>query len=273
MSGGRRTRSERREMGARGGTWRRIARGARQLRTAGIALFLLVAVLAFGLVLALRSRDNGAAAPGTGIGNTPQWVTVTSSSPAAVQTAVVDSHMYQEVAAAAQTQLGQTLKQGTLGRPVLVHAYRPTPGMTDVWVVPVLASPGSQQVTALLDFAYDATNQRIRPLSFAGPFVQGDPEYGQPFPRYSASQASALFAAARVAQPAPSSQPELIYFPANLDKITGPTATVKWTAGGQFADLAIWRIPGADGRDYLVGNDGKVYPASQLPLAPDASGQ
>jgi hypothetical protein len=254
-------------MSTRDRTWRWLALSARRLRTAAIALFLLGAVVAFGLVLAMRSPGQSTPAA---IGNTPQWVTVPSGSPAAVAAAARQTHMYQEVAAAAKTELGKTLDNGALGTPMLVHAYRPTPGMTDVWVVPVLDHAGSQSVVALLDFAYDTANQRLRPLSFAGPFVAGDPEYGQAFPRYSASQAAERFASAHLAQPAPGSEPKLVYFPADLDKITGPHPAVHWTGGGQFADQAIWRIAGANGQDYFVGTDGNVYTASQLPLAANA---
>jgi hypothetical protein len=243
---------------------------ALQLRTAGIALFLAAAITAFALVLAARSPSHQAAPAGAG--NTPQWVALPSTAPADVTTAARSTPLYQEIVASAQTELGKALANGTLGTPVLVHAYHPTPGMPDVWVVPVLeGNDGSQHVVALLDFAYDAANRRIRATSFAGPFVPGDPEYGQPFPRYTASAATSHFASARVATMAPTAQPELVYFPADLDKISGTNPTIHWTGGGQFADLAVWRIPAANGQDYLVGMDGRVYASGQLPLAPNAS--
>jgi hypothetical protein len=256
-------------MGSRGRTRQRLLSLALRLRTAGIALFLVAAVTAFALVLAARSPSHQAA-PATG--NTPEWVNLPSTAPADVTSAARSTQLYQEIVASAQTQLGKALAGGTLGTPVLVHAYHPAPGMTDVWVVPVLdGSSGSQQVVALLDFAYDAPNHRIRATSFAGPFVPGDPEYEQPFPRYTTSQAMSHFASARVATIAPTAQPELVYFPADLDKISGTNATIHWTGGGQFADLAVWRIPAANGQDYLVGMDGRVYADSELPLAPNAS--
>lgn len=57
---------------------------------------------------------------------------------------------------------------------------------------------------------------------------------------------------------------------APVDVIAGPHPTVKWSGGGQFPDLAIWRLPAANGQDYLAGIDSQVYTASQLPLAPAA---
>jgi hypothetical protein len=66
-------------------------------------------------------------------------------------------------------------------------------------------------------------------------------------------------------------QAELVYFPANLDKLNGPHAQMTWTGGGQFPDLAIWRIvPAGGAKDYLVGLDGRVYLPSELPLASGA---
>ena len=163
--------------------------------------------------------------------------------------------------------LGHELAAGTLGTPVLVHVYHPTNGAADVWVVPVLdpSAPGAH-IVGLLDFAYDAAHAKMRATTFAGPFQPGDPEYGQPFPRTTATQATARFSAAHASLASAAGQPELVYFPANLDKIAGPNPTMQWTGGGQFPDLAVWRIP-ASGTDYLVGLDGKVYPASQTPLA------
>lgn len=251
-------------------------RGLRRVRTAGIGLFLAGMIVAFALVLAAQSNSPTAqtAGPRPGIaqgGNGPQWVTLTSTSPAAIQSAARATRDFQDVYNSPQTLLGQALRNGTLGAPVLVHAYRPSPDMTDVWVIPVLEAnaPGAH-IVALLDFAYDAAHQRIRPLTFAGPFVPTDPEYGQPFPRLAPAQATALLTRARGLVLAAGAQPELVYFPANLDAIAGPQPTIKWNGGGQFPDLAIWRLPAANGHDYLAGIDSQVYTATQLPLAPNA---
>ena len=252
---------------ARQRLWQRV----RYLRTAGIGALLAGAIIAFVLVLAAPSNSGAtgqrqATTPQSG----PRWVALASTSPAAVLSAVRATRNFQDIYNAPQTLLGQALHQGTLGTPVLVHAYHPTPGMTDVWVIPVLEAnaPGSH-IVALLDFAYDSAHQQIHPLTFAGPFVPTDPEYGQPFPRVTPAHAAALVAGARPQAGVPGVQPQLVYFPANQDAISGPHATA-WSGGGQFPDLAIWLMPGAGGNDYLAGLDGKVYTASQLPLAPAA---
>lgn len=237
----------------------------------------LAAVVAFALALAAPGRSTADKGAGAGDGGTtaPQWATLPAASPTNVLQAVESSSFYQQIRSSATTLLGDTLQHATLGTPVLVRVYHPAPGQYDVYVVPVLqgaaGSGGQQQVVALLDVAYDAKGSRITPLSIAGPFAAGDPEYQKPFPRFSADQARARFAAAHVAAMAAGTAPALIYFPADLARINDPRSSQKWTTGGQFPDLAVWLIRGADGHDYVVGLDGQVVAASSLPFAPNAS--
>ena len=254
------TRHERRAARRRRG---QIARRLRLLRTVGIAAFMLATIAAFVIALAAH----GDTTPRQPAAASPDWVSLTSTAPADVLAAARSTRTYQTTLAAPQTALGGVLRTGTLGTPVLVRVYHATNGATDVWVIPVTdaAAPGAH-IVALLDFAYDAAHSRIRATTFAGPFQPGDPEYGQPFPRATASQATARFGAAHAGQSAQAGSPELVYFPAALDKITGPNPSIHWTGGGQFPDLAVWRIP-SGGADYLVGVDGQVYSANQLPLA------
>jgi hypothetical protein len=246
----------------------RRARTIRYLRTGAIGLFLVGMIAAFVIVLALpdNAPASSGAAGGAHAGN--DWVGLRSTTSADLLAAVRSTTLYQEVAASPQTRLGQALRTGTLGTPVLVRAYRPTRGMPDVWVVPVLAS--GAHVVALLDFAYDRAHARIRAVSFAGPFVPTDPEFGQPFPRVTPGIALARVQQARRLNVAGGRQPQLVYFPADLNALNDPHSKLKWSGGGQFPDLAVWQVPATDGHDYLVGVDGVVYTTAQLPLAPNA---
>lgn len=277
MSGTRRPRWLRREQVGQSRTWRQLLAHVGHVRTGIIALFLVAAITAFALVLAAPSNASHQSASSAGDGNTPHWVQVPSNKPQDVREAARSSALYQQVLASAQTLLGQTLRDGTLGTPTLVRVYHPAPGMSDVWVVPVLkdAVPGlntpGPHVVALLDFAYDAPNNRIRPLTFSGPFVASDPQFGKPFPQVDAAAAISAVARARGQLLAAGQQPELIYFPADFAKIAGPNASILWRGGGQFADFAMWRVPAADGHDYIVGINGTVYTADQLPFSPQAS--
>ncbi|HEX8034001.1 MAG TPA: hypothetical protein VF510_09150 [Ktedonobacterales bacterium] len=266
----------------------RLARWLRQrpyagsyFRAAVIGLFLIGSAVAFAMVLIAQPVPSsigpihlptlGQANTTTQPGNTtpnPAWVGVKSTQSGDITAAARATRTFQSVQAS-QTPLGNLLRTGTLGTPVLVHAYRPTPGMLDIWVIPVLQSADAH-VVALLDFAYDKGQQRLHATTFAGPFSQGDPAYGQPFPRMTMQDALTQAQNKRHISMMSGTQPQLVYFPVDLDKTTGPHATIQWTGGGQFADSAIWLLRGADAKDYLVGNNGEVYTPDQLPLSPQA---
>ena len=261
----------RRGRGGRMRQRRKLLRQVVRLRTIGIGTLMVGMLLAFAIVLAFQV--NGRQQP-----DTSGWVRLASTAPGDVLSAARATATYQSVATAG-TPLGRAIQDGTLGTPTLVHVYHPTPGMLDVWVIPVLeqsvpglSSPGPH-VVALLDFSYDATNNRIRATSFAGPFVPGDPEYGQPFPQVAAPAAQSLVAHAGLAPAPGTTPPELVYFPVNLDHVVGPHATATWTGGGQFPDLAVWRVAGGQGVDYMVGLDHHVYTSAQLPLQSSGAGQ
>lgn len=253
-----------------------LGRLALRLRTGAIALVLLISVVAcvaaaagVALTAAGKSASLGSANRG------PQWISLRSSQPADVLQAARATSAFQAASHAPQTTLGRALASGVLRTPVLVHVYHPTPGTYDVWVIPVADASG--RIVALLDFNYDARHQRLSANSFAGPFVSSDPEFGQPFPRLSLQQARATLAQRRTgasggggalsAAALAAAQAELVYFPANLDRLNDPRHPLKWSGGGQFPDLAVWRfaMPGAP--DTIVGLDGGAYAPSQLPLA------
>lgn len=298
-----RARASRRARTASERRWQAVGSLLRRLRVVALAIGAVVAVGAFALALASAAPPEGSAAGSQGsAAPAPNWVTLASTSPADVIRAARATQAFQDVYNAPQTLSGHALRGGTLGTPVLVHVYRPTPGLLDVYVIPVIApalAPAGSHIVMLLDFRYDRAHGRLRAETFAGPFVPSDPEYGQPFPRLSAQQALARFTAQQgavtqqsaaqtgvggaagaavaaavgfgAAPSAVTPQTELIYFPANLDQLNNASHPVTWTGGGQFPDLAVWRI-GAPGRpDTIIGIDGRSYSVAQLPLAPGAA--
>jgi hypothetical protein len=259
----------------RSGRWRkRIAGSARNLRLAALLALLAVMIVAFAIALATQTRVD----PQPGASAQNGWIHLASTSSADVLKAARSTTLYQEVATHPQTLLGQAIHAGSLGTPQLVHAFHPLHGMYDVWVIPLMQSnvPGlngaGPHVVAMLDLDYDAAHQRVRATSFAGPFQPGDPAYGRPFPQQTQQTASADFTQITHAQTAVNVRPELVYFPADLDAISGPNATFHWTAGGQFPDLAVWHVRSTDSHDFIVGLDGFVYPAEKLPFAKGVSG-
>jgi hypothetical protein len=255
--------------------WRqRIAGSARSVRL--VALLSLLAVMIVAFAIALATQTSSQPQPESRVKE--QWISLTSTSAADVLAAARATTLYREVAAHPETLLGQAVRAGSLGTPQLVHVFRPRPGMYDVWVIPLtqsnvpgLSAPGPH-VVGMLDLDYDAAHHCVRAVSFAGPLQPGDPAYGRPFPQQTQQAAAAAFANTTHAQMAVNLRPELVYFPADLDAIAGVHATLHWTAGGQFADLAVWHVRSADGHDFIAGLDGRVYAAEQLPLAKGAAG-
>ena len=58
---------------------------------------------------------------------------------------------------------------------------------------------------------------------------------------------------------------QLVYFPVNA--YSQATGKIMWVAGGEYPADPLWFIPGADGQDHIVGADGHVYYANQLPIS------
>jgi hypothetical protein len=56
-------------------------------------------------------------------------------------------------------------------------------------------------------------------------------------------------------------RPYLIYAPIDYAAV----ATGKWNGGGAWG-TPLWLVPGADGQNRVVADDGKVYLPAQLPL-------
>jgi hypothetical protein len=245
----------------------------RNVRLAALLSLLAVMILAFVIALATQTS----VVPQPEAKGPDGWISLPSASSADVLTAARATTIYQEAAAHPETLLGQAIRAGALGTPQLVHVFHPLPGMYDVWVVPLMQSnvPGlsaaGPHVMGMLDLDYDAAHHRVRAVSFAGPFQSGEPAYGQPFPQQTQQTASATFTSASRIKMSVNVRPELVYFPADLDAIAGDHATVHWTAGGQFPDLAVWHMRSTDNHDYIVGLDHQVYPAEKLPFAKGAS--
>jgi hypothetical protein len=226
------------------------------------ALLALLAVMIGAFAIALATQTGGDPQPEA---KSPDgWIRLASTSSADVLAAARATTLYREVAAHPETLLGQAIHAGSLGEPQLVHVFHPLPGMYDVWVIPLMQSnvPGlsaaGPHVVAMLDLDYDAAHHRVRVVSFAGPFQPGEPAYGRPFPQQTQQTASAAFTSATRIKMSVNVRPELVYFPADLDVIAGAHAKIHWTAGGQFVDLAVWRVRSVDNHDFIVGLDSQV---------------
>lgn len=263
----------------------RAARGQRSEQTAkrrltsllGNAAFLLLGLslltLGGALVVAgqrfpVNSAANGGSLTGQGAPqaqNTSQspvgeWIPLHSTAPADILAAARKSSMFQQNLSGGGDHVSDLSRLGT---PVLVRAIQPAGAVAgefpDFYVVPILN--GSGATTDAAELALNAPHTAIQVtaiVTYSQPRAHGD------IARVTPSAALAAVSAQQHAALRSGAAPQLVYFPADAD--AQATGQVVWTGGGEFPADPIWLVPGADGRDHLVGVDGKAYYRSQLPL-------
>jgi hypothetical protein len=155
-----------------------------------------------------------------------------------------------------------------LGSPVFVQAMQPVgaaapSGAGAVWpdfyVIPILDVQGNTT---------DAAEAQLNPTHTAL-HVIAIVTYTHPRPAGTVTAVTMADAVAAVAAQAHTtvragSQPRLVYVP--IDAAAQETGKIVWTAGGESPADPLWLIPGADGQDRVVGNDSRLYTATQLPV-------
>lgn len=264
----------------------RAARGHRSARAntrrlptlLGNAAFLLLglAVLMLGAALVVTSQRlpvSSAASAGSSSTTDPAgsravqaqaspggWIPLRSTAPADILAAARQSSLFQENLAGSGDHVSSLSR---LGPPVLVRALQP-PGAAagqypDFYVVPILNASGA--ATDAAELALNQAHTAIQVIAIV--------TYSQPHPhgaiaRQTAATAVAAVGAQQHSALRPGASPQLIYFPA--DAAAQETGQVTWTGGGEFPADPIWLVPGTDGRDHLVGVDGRTYSPQQLPL-------
>ena len=190
----------------------------------------------------------------------PRWFSVSAASPSAVAAAIVGSADYATISA----QYGCA----SLDAPALVHAYGAHTGMDyyddDHWVVSVRGISGLR--CGLFDFVYDRAHQRMRFSSY-GALTPQDPHALQAFPYIASSVALARLQSQRGLRMQPGTQPELIFFPIDPSYPVLTSPVHKWAGGGNSAMNPMWRLVGADGRDYFMGANLAFYTQQELPIA------
>lgn len=206
-----------------------------------------------------RSATSAASATAPATQTAPgEWIALRSTGAADILAAARQSSLFQED----QSQSGDHADLSRLGAPVLVRAIQP-PGAPaglypDFYVAPVLDASGA---------ATDAAELELNPAHTAIQVVAivtySQPHAGGAIASMTASGAVAAVSAQHHSALRAGASPQLVYFPA--DAATQQAAA--WTGGGEFPADPIWLVPGADGSDHLVGDDGRAYYTSQLPLA------
>lgn len=152
------------------------------------------------------------------------------------------------------------------GTPVLVHPIHMHTGQDfndcPHWLLPLHDSAG--HLVALVDYVYDYPHKYVR-FAYAGTIFPGDPRYSNPFPYLSAEQAKALLKSARGMDTKVDPAPELIFLPIDIGLPEQPGSAYNWRGGGAVPSDPIWLLAGVDGRDYLIGEDKRVYTLHDIP--------
>jgi hypothetical protein len=130
---------------------------------------------------------------------------------------------------------------------------------SDYYDIPIHDSSGANIAVAQLQL--DSAHSSI--------IVAAITTYAQPLPhdtltKMSATQAVSAVQAKSGVSLLQGQQPRLVYFPG--DHVAQATGKITWVAGGEMPYDPIWAVPGADGKDHVVGTDGQVYTTDQLPL-------
>ena len=230
----------------------------------GLSILALAAVIAFATTHAPIKQLNSGAPAGVGAASQSSgngdWIPLRSTSARDI------------VAAARKSQLFLQRSNGSgdhvtnlahLGTPILVTALQP-PGANagtypDFYVLPILDNKG--MVTDAAELQLNAKHSAIHVIAivtYSQPHAQGAIQ------RVTPTAAQGAVRSQRHVTIQTDAAPTLIYFPG--DPISQETGQVVWTGGGEFPADPIWLVRGADGSEYVVGTDGKVYDISQLPM-------
>lgn len=226
-------------------------------------LLLAVAVVFFAVVIILATRhgpsstpESDAAAQATSdAGN--GWITITSDSPEAIIAAAHKTTLFN----VNRSNGGDYLDISHLEAPVYVQALHTAGSISspDYYIIPVDDTTGAMVGAA--ELALNPTHTAIQLTSII--------TYSSPRPHSQLSLVEQSTALANLSTQKRISlrtgaQPQLIYVP--IDSTALETGEITWDGGGLFPADPIWLIPGADGKDYVVGSDGHAYDMSSIPI-------
>jgi hypothetical protein len=189
-----------------------------------------------------------------------QWIALASTSPADVLAAARQSSMLQQNVAGSGDHASNVSR---LGSPIFVRALQPAGAAAgqfpDFYVVPILDPSGA--ATDAAELALNPSHTAIQVIAIV---TYSQSHADGAVVQMSASAAVATVQAQQHTDLRAGGVPELIYFPADAAALG--SGQVTWAAGGEFPADPIWLVPGADGRDHLVGNDRRTYAPDQLPM-------
>lgn len=249
--------------------WRRRSDLAAAGSGSRVGAFICLLVLAVVAACGQRSSPAGARAGATvtsaltsAVSTTPAvdygaplWIPLKSSSPADILAAVKQSTLF-HLNCSPSSDCLQDLSH--LGTPVLVTELRTqeTRTSTDYYIIPVLDTAGNMDALASAELNCAHTAIHVQGISGSGPR----------WPRLvTADGAVAGVQAQHHTGLRSGARPTLVRLP--LDQFALQTGQIVWTARGKSALDPVWLVPDTDGKDHLVGADGRAYYLSQFPLA------
>ena len=209
--------------------------------------------------LGVDGRKDGCAAAIAAAGNASAYtIAIPDNSPQSVKATLAAQPLY--VRGLSATPIP--------GDPALAHPIR-MGARSDVndcphWLLPEFDAAG--HLVALSDYVYDYPEKRAR-FSNAGQIFPGEPRYSNSYPYLSSEQAAALLKRARGVDTLRQPAPELVFLPIDIGVPARPGPGWNWRGGGAIPSDPIWLLAGADGRDYLIGTDKRVYTLHDLPLS------
>jgi hypothetical protein len=196
-------------------------------------------------------------------GAQPDWIPLTADTPQAVLAAWRQSSLY--AAAQSSNATGRGDAQYDISRPetpVFVRELH-APGsvnLPDVWVIPFDTADGMIGYAVVCNI--NASHTAIEVASISG---IGTPRPHGQLARVTENVAVSSVEAQSHTELRPGAQPYLVTMAIDANQLQ--TGQIVWKAGGLWPGDPLWLVPGADGRDRVLGDDGEVYLASQIPLA------
>lgn len=230
----------------------------------GLSVVAVAAVIALTMTHApasqLSASGSSSVRAGNGSSGGGDWIPLRSTAPRDIIAAARRSELFNERSNLPGDHVSNL---SHLGAPVMVTALQP-PGAKagtypDFYVLPILDNKGV--VTDAAELQLNAQHTAIHVIAiitYTQPRAQGVIQRMTPAAAQAAvhNQRHVTFQA--------NAATTLIYFPG--DPVLQETGQVVWTGGGEFPADPVWLVRGADGSEYVVGDDGKVYDISQLPM-------
>lgn len=189
------------------------------------------------------------------------WIPLTANTPDAVLQAARQSALFNENRSNGGDFAGDLSRLET---PILVRLYKhgnsyvPPGADYDEYAIPIDDSSG--RIVDVMVCNINASHTAIEVTMIAGV----DPHPHGQLARTPETQAENEALAQHGVSVHAGAHPHLIFIVVDATLIE--TGKITWKGGGLSAVDPLWVIPGSDGQDHIVGNNGKVYHPNELPL-------